>query len=108
MILYSVIWTHNSDLAKGKGHCKNKIVGCTCLCRYQSEALRCFIWHFEHRYTERKNFDIDDGEVKISRCKVDSRGFDAHYLMMDKMPEPLDLHSIDKSLYDYSRRYHSR
>ena len=50
-------------------------------------------------------FDIEDGEVKFIRCKIDSRNFNANYLLLDKMPEPLELSSIDQSLYNYPSNF---
>lgn len=105
MKLYSVMWIHNGDLSKGKGRCKELVTGYTVLCNSQEEALKCMPYHWRHHYKESDSFDIEDGEVKIIRCKIDSRGFYCNYLLMDKMPEPIELNHIDESLYRYSKRF---
>lgn len=91
MKLYSIIWCHNSDLSKGKGRCKELVTGYTVLCNTQSEALACFPYHWKHYYKESASFDPEDGVIKIQRCKIDSRGFFANYLMLDRMTVPLEL-----------------
>lgn len=105
MKLYSVIWTHNGDLSK-KGKCRDLVTGYTALCNTRSEALHCLEFHFKNHYSGSTSFDIEDGDIKISSCKVDSRGFFANYLLLDRMFEPLELSSIDQSLLRMSKRYH--
>lgn len=105
MKLYSVVWMHNGDLSKGKGRCSELVTGYTVLCNNPHEALNCLPYHWRNHYKDNANFDIEDGEVKITRCKIDSRSFNCNYLLLDKMPEPLELSSIDQSLFNYSKRY---
>ena len=105
MKLYSVVWMHDSDLSKGKGRCKELVTGYTVLCNTKSEALRCLNWHWDNHYKDSANFDPDDGNITITRCKIDSRDFHANYLLMDRMTEPIELGSIDSSLFRLSKRY---
>lgn len=103
MKLYSVIWMYDKDLSKGKGRCVECVTGFTVLCNNAQEALSCLPYHWHTYYKSRDVFDIEDGEVKLTRCKIDSRNFNANYIFLDKMREPLELSSIDKSLFNYSR-----
>lgn len=105
MKLYSVLWIHDKDLSKGKGRCHDLVTSFTVICNNPTEALRCLNYHWFHHYKSNDVFEIDDGEVQITRCKIDSRNFHANYLIMDKMPEPLELAHIDQSLMKYCRRY---
>ena len=99
---------HDSDLSQGKGRCKELVTGYTVLCNSKSEALRCLNWHWSKHYKESAAFDPDDGKLTIQRCKIDSRDFHANYLLLDKMPEPIELGSIDLSLMRLCKHYNLR
>lgn len=96
MLLYHVRWELDRELAKGKGRPTSKEVffGFNAICRNQSDALRCLYYDFAKNYRTSHDFSIDDGDIYISRCKVDSRGFDAKWLYMDGIKEPIYLHDL--------------
>lgn len=102
MKLYCVTWTLNPALAKGKGRCGDPVTGYTILSNNRDEALRCLRWHWHMHYPHCKEFDIEDGDIKISRCKIDSRGFSPNYLLLDSMKVPIELNSIASSLMSIS------
>ena len=106
MVLYNVVWLYSNDLAKGKGRCTDLVTGFTVLCRNSHDALNCLDYHFHHHYKSSNVFDIEDGEVKLSRCKIDSRNFNANYLMMDGIKEPIELSDLKSSLLRLSRFFY--
>lgn len=83
MLLYLASWKH-----------PNKSVSpiyLTVLCRQRSQALSTIEYYFKHCYKNIKKLDFDDGSVSLSRCKIDSRGFQANFLMLEDMAQPFDL-----------------
>lgn len=102
MVLYKVEWIHSNILSKGKGRVTSKetYLVFTVLCRNSSDAHRCLIFYFDKifRKDNKHNLTIDDGEIKLSRMTIDSRGFIAHYLMMDCMREPIYLTDMSSNI----------
>lgn len=95
----------SNDLAKCKGRKPSLVTGFTVLCRNSHDALACLDYHFKHYYDSSDIFDIEDGEVKLSRCKVDSRNFNANYLLMDGIKEPVELSDVKSSIIRLCSRY---
>lgn len=97
MLVYNVIWFHDKDLTTGKGKCKECVVTINVLCRHAGDALRCFNWYFDKKHVK-SEFTINDGEIKLKRVKIDSRGFNADYMMMDGIKEPLALDDLKSNI----------
>lgn len=91
MVIYSVTWSVSRDLAKGKGRAKlnEDYTTFSVLCRNSKDAIRCLDFHFNQVFKQPLKFTIEDGEITLRRQIVDSRNFSFHYLLMDKMREPL-------------------
>lgn len=105
MVLYSVCWSPDHELFKGKGRVpssESKIF-LHVLCRNSKDAILALEYHFRYHYKNSRDLSLDDGEFTLSRSKIDSRGFVAHYLMMDGIKQPLNL--ID--LKSNTNRVHS-
>lgn len=102
MVLYRVEWSHSNILSKGKGRVTSKET-CfffTVLCRNSYDAHRCLRFYFdsEFRKDNKHGLTLDDGEIKMSRVTIDSRGFHPHYLMLDGMKEPLYLTDVSSNI----------
>lgn len=96
MLLYSVVWWYDSDLAKGKGRIKNHehLVQFSVICRNSADAVLALHYHFYKVYRPSKGITIEDGQIELKRMKIDSRGFNANYLYMDGIREPLHLSDL--------------
>lgn len=96
MLVYTVLWSHSSVLAKGKGRSKDSESLCafSVICRNRKDAVACLDYHFNNVFKHRDNISIDDGEIILRRAIVDSRGFNANYLMMDGIREPILLSDL--------------
>lgn len=96
MVIYTVVWTHSSPLSKGKGRVKDSenFFAFSVICRNRKDAVACLDYHFNNVFKHRDNVCIDDGEVTLRRALIDSRGFNANYLMMDGISEPLVLSDL--------------
>ena len=96
MVKYYVRWSICDDLAKGRGKRSSKeiLLGFTVLCRTSKDALKCLDYHFRKFYPANSSFGIDDGEISLKRCTIDSRNFTADYLLMDGIREPLELSDL--------------
>lgn len=105
MLLYTVQWSADNDLTKGKGRVTSSLIFFSVLCRNSKDALHCLAWHFNFKYNNPKNLTLDDGEIRLTRAKIDSRGFNASYLYMDGIPSPIDLSDVKSSLHDISKHY---
>lgn len=95
MVLYFAKWTVDQTLAKGKGRTSTKdfSCGCTVICRNSHDALRCLDFHFRYEFSKvnKHDYTFDDGTTFLSRMKIDSRNFNAMYLLLDGMKEPMYL-----------------
>ena len=98
--LYTLTWMHDSQLAQGKGRATNneKFFVVTCLCENRSQALFCADYHYTNCFPHRDKFCFDDGEIKLSLSKNNSREIHAHYLMLSEFNQPFDLINV-KSNY---------
>lgn len=107
MVLYSVLWTCDPELSKGKGRIKsdNHLFAFTVLCRNSRDAHACLDWYFRFKYDNRNSLTLDDGVITLRRCTIDSRSFVANYLMMDGIKEPLSLSDLKDSLIKYRLSY---
>ena len=105
MLLYSVIWSHNNDLATCKGKRQNFTTCFTVLCRSSQDALKCLEYHFRNHFINSDSFSLDDGDITLSRSKIDSRNFNATYMMMDDIQEPIELSDLKSSLLRLSKYY---
>lgn len=105
MVLYSVQWFCDSKLSKGKGKITNQesYIAFTVICRNSKDAVRCLDWHFLHVFDNKHNLTVDDGEIRLMRMVVDSRNFNARYLLMDKMREPLFLSDLSSNILRLSQ-----
>lgn len=102
MVIYSVQWFVDKNLTKGKGRLGDAeyYIIFSVLCRTIADAQRCFNWVFEFEFPWRKHqLSPDDGVLTMKREKVDSRHFEAKYLMFKDMKMPLNLHDINGSLF---------
>ena len=93
MVLYSIHWERDPDfprkeLTTEQKECSYFMI--SCLCRSISDAVRCAEWYFGKKLGYRGSLRITDGSLKCRRSKIDSRNFDACYLMLDGMKEPFD------------------
>lgn len=102
MLVYAVSWKADETLTKGKGRITHKDYDFyfTVLCRNMKDASFCLEYLFPKEYQGK--FSLCDGEVKIYRYKIDSRGFDVMWLYMDGIKKPLKLSDLKQSLFDYS------
>lgn len=102
MVLYKVEWIHSNILSKGKGKLtKNESYFVfTVLCRNSTDAHRCLNFYFDHQFVKsnKHSLCLDDGEIRLSRMTIDSRGFYPHYLMLDGMREPIYLTDVSSNL----------
>ena len=98
MVIYIVSWFLNKDLAKGKSKSRDKVLGFSVICRNSKDALSCLDYHFRQSIDYSSGITIDDGEIVLKRSIVDSRNFNANYLLMDGMREPIILSDL-KSNY---------
>ena len=96
MVIYSVTWFYRNDLAKGKGRvAKNEhILGFSVICRNAKDAISCLDYHFNHSFKNPNGLTVDDGEVVLKRSKIDSRNFQANYMLMDGIREPILLDNL--------------
>ena len=109
MLIYLVKWFASSELTKGKGRVKNndKTVCFTVICRNSSDAMRCLDYHFKHVYSNPNNLTVDDGTVTLMRCTIDSRGFNANYMLMDGLREPLILSDLKSNILRLDKIFRS-
>lgn len=94
MVIYCVQWFRDKKLCKGKGRATSDMTFTfTVICRNISDATRCLDYYFRFVFSEvnKHNFNIDDGVVTMTRLTIDSRKFEAQYLLLDGMREPLYL-----------------
>ena len=101
MIVYSVTWLADSELTKGKGRITHKdfLFSFNVLCRNSKDASACLEYLFELKYSGK--FSLCDGVVTLKRQKIDSRGFDIQYLLMDGMKKPLYLRDAAEAIDGY-------
>ena len=99
MVIYSVQWFYDSKLGKGKGKIPNKetYICFSVICRSSKDAVRCLDWHFNNEFFNEHKLSVDDGEIRLSRLTVDSRNFNARYLLMDTMREPICLSDLSSN-----------
>lgn len=102
MIVYSVTWKADPELTKGKGRITHSeyIFGFNVLCRNSKDASACLEYLFEVKYSGK--FSLCDGVVTMRRMKIDSRGFDIQYLLMDGMKKPLYLRDCSEAIDCYN------
>lgn len=96
MLLYSVSWTYDKNLTKGKGRVSTSehFFSFSVICRNSSDAVKCLNYHFNFVFRPSSGITIDDGSITLKRSIVDSRGFTAKYMMMDGLREPLELSDL--------------
>lgn len=104
MVLYSVTWSPVKELTKGKGRIPSSenLIFLHVLCRDSKDALQALEYHFRFHYNNRRELTLDDGQFTLSRSKIDSRGFVAHYLLMDGMKQPLNLCDVKSNIHRIS------
>lgn len=100
MLVYTVTWCHSPSLSKGKGRVRNNdsYFGFTVLCRNSRDAMSCLDWYFHNVYANPNGLDVSDGEVRLVRTSIDSRGFNVNYLLMDGIRMPVNMSDLKKSL----------
>lgn len=105
MVLYHVMWSYSHDLAKGKGKItkKENLILISVLCRNSSDALSVLSWYFINEFRNSHGLTLDDGEITLKRSTIDSRNFNAQYLYMDGIRQPLYLPDLKGSLLNYTR-----
>lgn len=103
--MYSVHWSADKNLTRGKGRVTNSSFGFTVLCRSKADALKALEYHFNNYYKNPLDLTVDDGILTVIRCTIDSRGFNPNYLICDNMKEPIELGNVDRSLLRLSRYY---
>lgn len=112
MVVYSVNWSRDNELAKGstKGRPKNDQYSFTftVLCNKSSEASACLEHLFELHFGSNCGFTIEDGTVRMSRMKLDSRSFFFSYVFIDKMKRPLSIYDLSSGFLDVPRTYYWR
>lgn len=108
MLVYSVRWTADDDLCKGKGRItrKDDLFCFTVLCRNSRDAAACLEYLFDIAY--KGKFSLSDGQITIRRQKLDSRGFDVHFMLMDGMKKPLYLSDCKRAIDTYNSDIYSR
>lgn len=93
MVIYQVTWKRDDTLAKGttKGRPRSGFDSfCfSVLCRSSKDATACLEYLFPHHFGFHCGFSVEDGCVTLKRSKVDSRGFEFQWVMLDKMKKPL-------------------
>lgn len=106
MVVYTVMWSADRELTKGKGRVKNdnSLFCISVLCRNSHDALTAFNYLFYQKHGE--NLSAADGQITLRRSVLDSRGFNAMYILMDGMREPLSLGDFKDSLTRYAMRFH--
>lgn len=109
MMMYTVTWKADPVLCKGKGRLKFEEVNINfaVLCDSMLAAQRCFHYHFMYVFKTTHSLSPSDGELLLKRSVVDSRSFHPHYLLLDKMDVPINLHDPVSSLLQYSKKYSS-
>lgn len=108
MIVYTVMWKIDEELIKGKGRVPHgEYSFCfNVLCRSSKDAVACLEYLFPIKFSGSK-FSLCDGVVSFKRMKVDSRGFEIQYLLMDGMKKPLYLRDCSEAIDCYnSNMYH--
>lgn len=109
MLLYSVTWRHSKILSKGKGRATSKEthICFNVVCRNNHDALRCLDYHFRFVFSKdnKHGLTLDDGSIELKRSVIDSRGFDARYLMLDGMKEPFNLIDVKSNYVRYNTLY---
>lgn len=94
MVMYLIHWERDPDFPRKDLTTKQKeksFFVVTCLCRHIHNAVRCAEWYFDKVMGLDGKLRFSDGQVKCTRCKIDSRHFDCTYLLLDGMKEPFDL-----------------
>lgn len=95
MVIYSVEWSCTPEQTKGMGRIpkEESSFAFSVICRNSKDAYRCLDYHFNfvHRNILKRSITLDDGVIKMTRRKVDSRNFNALYLMLEGMREPVYL-----------------
>lgn len=103
--MYSLCWERDPDFPRKdltKDQKDRSYFVISCLCRDIKNAVACAEWYFVKTFGLAGSLRFTDGRLQATRCKIDSRNFTCHYLMLDGMKEPFDL--IDaKSNYN---RFH--
>lgn len=96
MVVYFVSWEVDKDLIKGTGKVPKDsyITFFSVLCRNSRDAVKCLEYHFANEFLNPKDYSLEDGTTTLKRRKIDSRGFDCKYLLMDGMKEPLILSDV--------------
>lgn len=111
MVLYYVRWTVNPDLVKGKGRLKSDevLIAFNVLCNNITDAHNCFLWHFNNEYPwHRLDISVGDGELTLTRCKIDSRKFIAKYLLVEDMRIPLNVVNPKQTFLKYANQFSLR
>lgn len=108
MVLYLASWSFDKNTAirgrVGRPKTNDYGINVLVLCRNSSDALRCLSYEFYSTiYREDSSLSFGDGEIKLSRRKIDSRGFVAQYLMMDGMKEPLFLSDMKSNILRFDK-----
>lgn len=102
MVVYSVRWTLDHELSKGKGRKNYKEASYyfSVLCRSSKDAVACLEYLFVHDFCDKysSNLTIEDGSVSLTRVKVDSRNFNPTYLYCDGIRQPISLSNVKSSL----------
>lgn len=112
MLVYLVSWIYNKDLAKGKGKIPKSehFFGFSVLCRNSQDAIRCLQYHFYKVFSPSSGITPEDGEIRLQRQVLDSRGFNVNYMLMDGIREPFELNDLKSnlsrltSIFGYERR----
>lgn len=98
MVVYWCRWRLEDDFSNGSGKIKERYFSFSVLCRTSADALATLRYYFDHEYKNHNNVCFDDGVIEMMRAKIDSRGFNATYLMMDGIREPLLLSNLKSNL----------
>ena len=110
MVVYSVSWKRDDDLAKGtsKGRPLKKQYDLhfTVLCNNSKEAAACLEFIFPLHFGYHCGFTIEDGVVSMSRTKLDSRKFFFGYIFMDSMKRPLDVSDLTSGYLEIPRTHY--
>lgn len=106
MLVYYVRWAADQQLCKGKGKvCKFPSIDFSVLCRSSLDAMCCLQHLFVKKYAG-VDIDICDGVVTIVRSKLDSRSFVIDYLYCDGIKQPVCLHDVKKSLFEFQTKFY--
>lgn len=101
MMVYYCRWDKTEDTIPGqKGRLKTKgtFYDLLVLCRGIIDASRCFKWYFYTKCEMNTGVSLEDGTLSFKIHKLDSRNFNAHYMQMDGISEPVCLTDLKASL----------